>query len=120
MKGYWRIPPEKSGAFVAAMEDILEVYPRPYNPRVPVVCMDEKPFQKLDRVRGPLPMRPGSVEKVDGEYKREGTCSVFIFTEPPGDGVIRRRRPAGQKRIGQTKLNGCLTGDTLKRGKSFW
>ena len=64
------------------MEDILAVYARPYNPEIPVVCMDEKPYQKLDHVRDPLPMRPGSVEKVDSEYKREGTCSIFIFTEP--------------------------------------
>ena len=44
--------------------------------------MDEKPYQKLDHARDPLPMRPGSVEKVDCEYKREGTCSIFVFTEP--------------------------------------
>ena len=64
------------------MEDVLEVYARPYNPEMPVVCMDEKPFQKLDHVRDPLPARPGSIEKIDSEYKREGTCSIFIFTEP--------------------------------------
>jgi hypothetical protein len=64
------------------MEDVLEVYALPYNPKKPVVCMDEKPYQKLDHVRDPLPARPGSIEKVDGEYKREGTCSIFIFTEP--------------------------------------
>jgi len=64
------------------MEDVLEVYSRPYDPQKPVVCMDEKPYQKLDHVRDPLPMRPGSVEKVDSEYSREGTCSIFIFTEP--------------------------------------
>ena len=66
------------------MEDVLEVYARPFNPNIPVVYMDEKPYQKLDQVRDPLPMRPGSVEKVDSEYKREGTCSIFIFTEPLG------------------------------------
>ena len=82
LKGYWCIPPEKNSAFVAAMEDILEVYSRPYNPQIPVVCMDEKPYQQLDHIRDPLPMCPGSVEKVDSEYKREGTCSIFIFTEP--------------------------------------
>jgi len=82
LKGYWCIPPEQNSAFVAAMEDVLEVYAHPYNPDKPVVCMDEKPYQKLDHVRDPLPMRPGSVEKVDSEYSREGTCSIFIFTEP--------------------------------------
>jgi hypothetical protein len=64
------------------MEDVLEVYSRLYNPARPVVCMDEKPYQLLGEVREPLPMREGSVEKVDSEYKREGTCSIFIFTEP--------------------------------------
>jgi hypothetical protein len=64
------------------MEDVLEVYARPYNLNKPVVCMDEKPYQQLGHIRDPLPMRPGSVEKVDSEYSREGTCSIFIFTEP--------------------------------------
>ena len=64
------------------MEDILAVYARPYDPRKPVVCMDEKPYQKLDHARQPLPMRPGSTEKVDSEYVRNGTCSIYIFNEP--------------------------------------
>jgi hypothetical protein len=84
LKAYWCIPPQQNAAFVAAMEDILEVYTRPYDPNLPVVCMDEKPYQKLDHIRDPLPARPGSIEKVDSEYKREGTCSIFIFTEPLG------------------------------------
>ena len=66
------------------MEDVLEVYSRPYNSSRPVVCMDEKPYQLLDDKREPLPMRSGSIEKVDSEYVREGTCSIFIFTEPLG------------------------------------
>jgi hypothetical protein len=64
------------------MEDVLEVYSRPYNPAKPVVCMDEKPFQLLAEVREPIPVEVGMVEKVDSEYKREGMCSIFIFTEP--------------------------------------
>jgi hypothetical protein len=64
------------------MEDILEVYARPYNPDKPVVCMDEKPYQLLADVRKPIPMEQGKMEKVDYEYIREGTCSIFIFTEP--------------------------------------
>ena len=44
--------------------------------------MDEKPYQLLDEVREPIKMEPGSEKKVDSEYKREGTCSIFIFTEP--------------------------------------
>ena len=64
------------------MEDVLEVYARPYDSSKPVVCMDEKPYQKLDHTREPLPMRPESIEKVDSEYVRNGTCSIFIFNEP--------------------------------------
>jgi hypothetical protein len=64
------------------MEDVLSVYARPYDHQRPVVCMDEKPYQLLDHVRKSLPARSGSIEKVDNEYERNGTCSIFIFTEP--------------------------------------
>jgi len=64
------------------MEDILAVYSQPYDCEKPVVCMDEKPYQLLDDARTPIPMTPGSPEKVDNEYKRNGTCSIFIFSEP--------------------------------------
>ena len=64
------------------MEDILAVYARPYDKNKPVVCMDEKPYQFLADAREPLPMRPGSTEKVDYEYVRNGTCSIFVFNEP--------------------------------------
>jgi len=47
------------------MEDVLEVYARAYNSEWPVVCMDEKPYQKLNHTRDPLPMPPGYVEKID-------------------------------------------------------
>jgi hypothetical protein len=64
------------------MEDVLAVYARPYDEKKPVVCMDEKPYQLLDHARDPLPARPGATEKVDNEYIRNGTCSIFVFTEP--------------------------------------
>ena len=64
------------------MEDVLEVYSRPYDQEKPVVCMDEKPYQLLDHARDPLQAYPGFTEKVDSEYVRNGTCSIFIFTEP--------------------------------------
>lgn len=66
------------------MEDILDIYEMPYDPAVPVVCMDEKPYQLLGEAREPLPMRPGDTEKVDSEYVRNGTCSIFVFVEPLG------------------------------------
>jgi hypothetical protein len=66
------------------MEDVLDVYEIPYNPAYPVVCMDEKPYQLLGDAREPLPLRPGDNLKTDSEYVREGTCSIFAFTEPLG------------------------------------
>jgi hypothetical protein len=66
------------------MEDVLTVYGRPYAEQYPVVCMDEKPYQLLEEVREPLPVKPGHTEKVDNEYRRNGTCSIFMFTEPLG------------------------------------
>jgi hypothetical protein len=64
------------------MEDVLETYALPYDPQIPVICMDEQPCQLLDHVIKPIPMKPGKPERVDYEYKREGTCSIFVFTEP--------------------------------------
>lgn len=66
------------------MEDILDVYELPYSPARPVVCMDEKPYQLLGDAREPLPMRPGNNQKIDSEYTRNGTCSIFSFVEPLG------------------------------------
>ena len=66
------------------MEDILDVYEKPYDPEMPVVCMDEKPYQMLDNHLEPLPVRPGDIQKTDSEYIRKRTCSIFIFVEPTG------------------------------------
>jgi ribosomal protein S13 len=64
------------------MEDILDIYEMPYDVGLPVICMDEKPYQLLGEVREPLPMRPGDDAKIDSEYVRNGTCSIFVFVEP--------------------------------------
>ena len=66
------------------MEDVLDVYELPYNPDIPVVCMDEKPYQLFGDVRESLPMRSGDSSKTDAEYVRNGTCSIFAFIEPLG------------------------------------
>ena len=84
MNDYWCIPSKEDADFVACMEDVLDVYELPYAPMYPVVCMDEKPYQLLDDVRQPLPVRPGDNQKTDSEYKRNGTCSIFAFVEPLG------------------------------------
>jgi hypothetical protein len=64
------------------MEDILDLYCLPYDPNVPLVCMDELPRQLIKEKRTPLPGRPGSPRRVDYEYERNGTANVFLFTEP--------------------------------------
>ena len=66
------------------MEDVLDIYEMPYEPAVPVVRMDEKPYQLLGEARDPLPMRPGNTQKTDSEYVRNGNCSIFVFVEPLG------------------------------------
>jgi DDE superfamily endonuclease len=78
----WVIPPEQSGAFVAHMEDVLDVYQRPYDPQSPMVCMDEQPVQLIQEVRPPLPAAEGKPERYDYEYERNGTANIFMFTEP--------------------------------------
>lgn len=76
------LPPEQSGDFVWRREDVLEVYTRPYDPRRPVICMDEVSKQVLREVRAPLPMRPGQVRREDYEYVRGGVLNLFLFCEP--------------------------------------
>jgi hypothetical protein len=76
------LPDGPSAEFVAAMEDVLDVYHRPYDPQRPVVCMDECSKQLIGEVREPLPPKPGQVAKYDSEYERKGTANVFMAVEP--------------------------------------
>ena len=76
------MPEGPSAEFVAAMEDVLEVYHRPYDAERPVVCMDECSKQLIGEVRAPLPPKPGQVAKQDSEYERKGTANVFMAVEP--------------------------------------
>jgi transposase len=78
----WCIPPEASGEFVWRMEDVLEVYTRPYDPRRPQVCLDEVSKQLLADARPSLPPRPGRSKRVDYEYERRGTANLFLCCEP--------------------------------------
>ena len=66
------------------MEDVLDVYEMPYYPSRPVVSMDEKPYLLLGEIRQSWAMRPGDDKKVDSEYVRNDTCSIFAFVEPLG------------------------------------
>lgn len=60
----------------------MDVYQRPYDENCPVICMDEKPYQLLGEVRDPIAAKPGAPKREDNEYTRNGTCSIFMFTEP--------------------------------------
>jgi len=75
------------------MEDVLEVYTRPYDPRRPQVCVDETSKQLVAETREPIPATPGQPERVDYEYERKGTANLFMVFEPL----------AGQRRVQVTE-----------------
>jgi hypothetical protein len=79
---YWVIPPAADAEFVAHMEDVLDTYATPYNRDHPVLCMDEQPVQLQRESRTPLPATAKHGKRVDYEYERAGTASIFMFTEP--------------------------------------
>jgi len=64
------------------MEDVLDLYCQPYDPKLPVVCMDEQPRQLVKETRRVIPPRPGRPVRVDYEYERGGTANLFLFVEP--------------------------------------
>ena len=63
---------------------LLDLYKEEHDPAHPVVCMDEKSKQLLEDLRKPIAARPGSYEKYDYEYKRKGTCNLFVAVNPKG------------------------------------
>ena len=92
---YWVIPPDADGEFVACMENVLETYALPYNPAIPVLCMDEQPVQLTKETRSPIPATRTHARRVDYEYERAGTACVFLFTEPLAgwrEVTVRQRR----------------------------
>ena len=78
----WVIPPLQNGDFVANMEKVLEVYKRTYDEKHPVVCMDKSPKQLIGETKTPIEAKPGSEEKYDYEYVRNGVCNIFMSNEP--------------------------------------
>lgn len=76
------IPPEQNAEFVYHLEDILDVYTRPLDPKRPLVAMDELSKQLIGEVRPSLPAEPGTPERVDYEYVRNGVANIFVVTEP--------------------------------------
>jgi hypothetical protein len=79
---YWVIPPTEDGEFVAHMEEVLDIYAQPYNPMCLVICMAEQPVHLQREVRTPIAATAKQPKRVDYEYERAGTASIFMFTEP--------------------------------------
>jgi len=94
---YWVIPPESDAEFVASMEDVLATYAMPYNKAVPVICMDEQPIQLLKETRQAIPATINHPQRVDYEYERAGTASIFMFTEPLSGWQAVNVRPQRKK-----------------------
>ncbi len=82
LKEQWCIPPVASGDFAYRMEDVLDVYTRPYDPRRPQACLDETSRQLLGDVTPPLPVAPRHPARQDYAYARQGTCNLFLVCEP--------------------------------------
>jgi transposase len=76
------IPPDHDGDFVAPMEDVLDVYERPFDPKRPVICMDEQPCQLIGEELVPIEAEPGQVLRYDNQYVRKGTVCNFMFFQP--------------------------------------
>jgi hypothetical protein len=96
VKKRWCIP-EVSAGFVWRMEDVLELYEEPYDPKRPVVCFDEMPYQMVAEKRSPVSARAGCPERYDYEYERRGVCNLFMFFEPKASWRhidVRERRTA--------------------------
>jgi transposase len=79
-KDMWCIP-EVDGTYVARMEDVLDLYAEPPDPKRPVVCFDESPTQLIGAVRQSISARPGQPERYDCEYRRNGTANLFVFLD---------------------------------------
>lgn len=78
----WCVGPTGDENYIYCLEDVLEVYKRPYDPKKPQICIDEGSVQFRQEEIAELPMRPGKVKKIDYHYSREGFCSIFLACEP--------------------------------------
>jgi DDE superfamily endonuclease len=104
LKEQWVLPKPHDADFVAAMEDVLEVYQRPYDKQRPVVCVDEATKQLVADVTPPWPMEPGRPARQDYEYERRGTANLFMAFEP----LAGRRQVKITDRRTQTDFAGLL------------
>lgn len=79
-KDMWCIP-KLDAAYVARMEDVLDLYDEAPDPKRPVICFDESPTQLIGEVREPIPAKPGRLQRYDCEYRRNGTANLFVFLD---------------------------------------
>jgi hypothetical protein len=96
-KKQWVIPPHTNAEFVCAMEDILDVSTRPYDPQRPMGCLDEASKPLVAETGVPIPAAPGKLARSDDEYERNGTATLFMVFEPLAGQrrvTITDRRPA--------------------------
>ncbi len=119
LKEQWVLPPKANVEFVCAMEDVLEVYTRPYDPKRPQVCLDGASKQLVAKTRSPLSLLPGQAARKDYEYERRGTSKLFMLYEPL----------AGKRRVQVTQpplptspasSRNWWTTFTLRRRRLFW
>jgi len=108
---YWVIPPEADGEFVACMEEVLDVYARPYDAECPVLCMDEQPVQLHKEITPPIEATTEHPKRVDYEYERAGTASIFMFAEPL---ALWRQARVRQRR---TKIDWAVEVAALMEGR---
>ena len=118
---YWVIPPDATASSSRDMEEVLETYEKAYDPDSPVVCMDEQPVQLIGETRVPIPATKEHPERVDYEYERKGTASIFMFAEPLS-GLPPSNGPAAshQGSIGLMKSPICWTPATRTSIGSRW
>ena len=108
---YWVIPPDANAEFAANMEEVLETYEKPYDPARPVLCMDEQPVQLTKETRTPIKATAEHPKRVDYEYERAGTATIFMFTEP-----LSGWRQA-TARTSKTKVDWAIEMATLLEGR---
>ncbi len=110
------IPPEQDAAFVCQMEQVLEVYKRPYDPRRPVVCMDEQPKQLIAEVSTPIPVAPGQPARMDYEYVPKAIETDKLFPEMEAakflvdediEAYVRSSRLMAKEHFDNDCLQGC-------------
>lgn len=107
---YWVIPPEADAEFVASMEEVLDTYEKPYDPACPVLCMDEQPVQLVKETRQSLPATKRHAKRVDYEYERAGTASIFMFTEPLAGWRVATARTTKTKLDWATEVGRLMEG----------